>query len=307
MACPSEREGTLMAQQRTIIVVAVATLLVGSAGIALAVGSETVEPPPSFAFVATASNFPDALAVGPVAGRLNAPLFLTSPASLDDHARDGLEEFDPDIVVIAGGPVAISQPVEDEIAAALPKATVRRAAGATRTETARLVADIITEFNPAFLPADGKAADSALLDGMDASAFVQVGEASAVDAHAAPGTGGSEPPETAPTDVFFGAMETAFTTTRTGVLHLTVHASAGVNCHSPGVPWAWVTLNDEPLHHSMTRMPSGDLLPYTLTAVTVDPVPAGDHTMHFAAGCVGASVNSASWFNYARGTVLVID
>lgn len=49
---------------------------------------------------------------------------------------------------------------------------MRRAAGTNRTETAKLVADIIGEFNPAFLPVGATAADADLLDGKDSTAFL---------------------------------------------------------------------------------------------------------------------------------------
>lgn len=152
---------------------AVMVLAIGWVGVSVAAGTGTVNPPPSFAFVATAGNFPDALAAGPIAGRLGAPLFITPRDVLDDSAAAGLEKFDPDVVVIAGGLAAISQGVQDQIVALLPDATIRRAAGAGRTETALLLADVITDYDPAFLPVSATATDSDLFDGLDSTAFVR--------------------------------------------------------------------------------------------------------------------------------------
>jgi uncharacterized coiled-coil protein SlyX len=106
--------------------------------------SQTAAPEPlaTFAFVARADNPVDALAAGAVAGQLGAPVYLTGSASLDDQARQGLADTDPQVVVLAGGVQALSPAVEQQIAALLPDAQLRRFAGAGRTETARLVNEL---------------------------------------------------------------------------------------------------------------------------------------------------------------------
>ena len=90
------------------------------------------------AFVATGRNFPDALAVGPVAGMQGGPVLLTDPNSLPQATRDELARLQPGRIVIAGGPGAVS----DGVAQALQAYTsqpVSRLAGADRYETAAAV------------------------------------------------------------------------------------------------------------------------------------------------------------------------
>lgn len=99
----------------------------------------------TFAFVARADNPVDALAASSVAGQLGAPVYLTASDSLDDQARQGLVDTDPEMVVLAGGTAALSEAVEQQIEAVLPDAQIRRFAGAGRTETARLLNELTGE------------------------------------------------------------------------------------------------------------------------------------------------------------------
>lgn len=100
------------------------------------------DPVDDFAFVARADNPVDALAASSVAGQLGAPVFLTFPSSLGGQAADGLAAADPQVVVLAGGTVALSEQVEADIGELLPDADIRRMAGIDRTETARLVNEL---------------------------------------------------------------------------------------------------------------------------------------------------------------------
>lgn len=151
------------------------TLAVGLGVAALAAGTGTVDPPPRIAFVARGDVAADALAVGPVAGRLGAPVFTTATTELVEAARQGLVAHDPELVIVAGGTVAITEDVRTQIAQALglPLGDVRRVDGLDRYDTARQVAALIEEFNPAFLPVDATAADADLLDGLDSTAFLR--------------------------------------------------------------------------------------------------------------------------------------
>ena len=99
----------------------------------------------TFAFVARADNPVDALAASSAAGQLGAPVYLTFPDSLDPEAAEGLKATAPQVVVLAGGPVALSETVEQQIRELLPDATVRRFAGEGRTETAKLVNELTGE------------------------------------------------------------------------------------------------------------------------------------------------------------------
>ncbi len=90
------------------------------------------------AYVATGRNFPDALAVGPVAGLQGGPVLLTDPSTLPQTTRDELARLRPGRIVVAGGAGAVS----DGVAQALQQYTsqpVSRMAGADRYETAAAV------------------------------------------------------------------------------------------------------------------------------------------------------------------------
>lgn len=150
MSVPTSRSA------RTALSATLAVALLGGVVAAYA-ATATVDPPPRTAFLARSDIPVDALAAGPIAGRAGAPLFVTSPTSLGEHAREGLIDADPELVILAGGTGALSAAVEAQVAAALPGATVRRVSGATRSETARRFAELIDEYNPAFLPIDSTA------------------------------------------------------------------------------------------------------------------------------------------------------
>jgi hypothetical protein len=165
-----------------------AALVLGAVGAAAAIVGGTVDPPPRMAFVARADNAADALGVGPIAGRFGAPLFTTWRDELVEDARVGLAAHDPELVIIAGGQAAIGPAVEQAIRDLLPAATVRRVAGVDRNQTTRLVAELINDYDPAFLPVDATSANADLLDGKDASAFALAGSACA-DGEVATGIG----------------------------------------------------------------------------------------------------------------------
>ena len=138
-------------------------VLLLTAGIAVAVGSGPGDPPPRTAFLANGINPADALAAGSIAGQLGAPVFTTRPDVLEDAARDGLVAYAPDLLVVLGGPIAIS----DDVVAAVADATglpvrddggvgtdggIVRVAGDDRYATAAEVAGLRDALNPAFLP-----------------------------------------------------------------------------------------------------------------------------------------------------------
>jgi penicillin amidase len=87
--------------------------------------------------IASAEDFPDALAAAPLAGTVEGPLLLVRDR-LDDRVRAELERLGVTDVVLVGGPAAVSREAEADLEAAGLK--VRRLAGADRFETAALVA-----------------------------------------------------------------------------------------------------------------------------------------------------------------------
>lgn len=91
--------------------------------------------------IANGLNFPDALAGGPLAYSLNAPILLTRPDSLHAATKDEILRLGAKNVVILGGEAAISKKVENQLKALSKNMSVKRIAGADRYETAKKIAD----------------------------------------------------------------------------------------------------------------------------------------------------------------------
>lgn len=90
------------------------------------------------ALLATAWRFPDALAAGPYAAALDAPLLLSDADAVPDAVADELRRLDVQRVWLAGGTAVISQAVEDQLRR--DGYEVHRLAGADRFGTARQIA-----------------------------------------------------------------------------------------------------------------------------------------------------------------------
>lgn len=91
------------------------------------------------AVMATGADFPDALAVGPIASAANLPLVLTPPHRSDAATEDALARLDIEVVHIIGGFDAVSEDVEQHYRNL--GYDVERTAGTDRMDTAALVAD----------------------------------------------------------------------------------------------------------------------------------------------------------------------
>ena len=89
------------------------------------------------AFVATGTDYPDALAGGAAAGMLGGPMLLTRPDSLPAATAAELDRLHPVEIVVLGGTGAINAAVERQLRAFGP---VTRIAGGDRFETAAAVA-----------------------------------------------------------------------------------------------------------------------------------------------------------------------
>ena len=85
-------------------------------------------------YVATGTNYPDALAAGAAAARAKAPILLVAANSLPDATRAALDRLNPGKIIVMGGPGAISESVKAQLAAYAP--TVQRMSGADRYATA---------------------------------------------------------------------------------------------------------------------------------------------------------------------------
>jgi putative cell wall-binding protein len=111
---------------------------------AVAISQSAFQPqsPGSVVTVASATNFPDALAAGPVAATSRGPLLLVpQDGPLPATVSTELTRLNPSSVNIAGGTAAISSLVESELPG-FGAGTVFRRAGQDRYETAAQLAGI---------------------------------------------------------------------------------------------------------------------------------------------------------------------
>jgi len=113
-------------------------------GTAAAVARETrdIAGKPSRVFVATGLAFPDALAASSLAAELSEPILLTPTGTLSPEAAAVLSELKPSTVVVCGGTGAVSASVASQLAGtAFGSPAVVRQGGATRYDTAKLLAE----------------------------------------------------------------------------------------------------------------------------------------------------------------------
>lgn len=95
-------------------------------------------------YLASARNYPDALAAGPAAAAQGAALLLTEPWGIPASIAAEIHRLSPAHIVLVGGPKALERSVET--AAAGFGAAVRRVAGADRFSTSRtLVSEVFAE------------------------------------------------------------------------------------------------------------------------------------------------------------------
>jgi putative cell wall-binding protein len=88
------------------------------------------------ALVATGGNFPDATAASPLAASLGWPILLVNPANGSVYVPSSTES-----ALILGGTGVVSTSVESALKSRLGTASVDRAGGANRYETAAKIAD----------------------------------------------------------------------------------------------------------------------------------------------------------------------
>jgi hypothetical protein len=90
------------------------------------------------AYLASGTNFSDALSAGPAAATEGGPLLLTAPTVLPSAVKAELQRLHPAKVVIVGGPASVSAGVFNLVRQMVPN-TVRRG-GVDRYEVSRAVA-----------------------------------------------------------------------------------------------------------------------------------------------------------------------
>lgn len=91
-------------------------------------------------YLASGQSYPDALAASAAGGFKNVPVLLTETTRLPSDIQATLKVFQPERVVIVGGPGVVSEQVVAQVQASLPKVPVERVGGNNRFETAAKLA-----------------------------------------------------------------------------------------------------------------------------------------------------------------------
>jgi putative cell wall-binding protein len=102
---------------------------------AAAVSAQAFTPNVPVAYIATGTDFPDALAGAPAAAKLGGPVLLTQPNSLPSATTNELERLKPAKIIVLGGTSAVSAAIATQLAG-YTVGTVTRISGADRYETA---------------------------------------------------------------------------------------------------------------------------------------------------------------------------
>ena len=89
-------------------------------------------------FIATGTNYPDALSAVPAAVARKGPLLLTIPGALLSSVRSELVRLAPSTIVIVGGAESVSEGVQLALSSLAP--TIRRISGADRYATSKAIA-----------------------------------------------------------------------------------------------------------------------------------------------------------------------
>jgi putative cell wall-binding protein len=118
--------------------------------VAVAISAQSHPAGADTVFIATGTNYPDALSAGPLAVAMNAPVLLTPPDHLGAVVANEIRRLDPSTIYIVGGPNSVSAETESEIGDAAHRAVIHRIGGADRYEVSRKIAEY-------FAPAPGAA------------------------------------------------------------------------------------------------------------------------------------------------------
>ncbi|WP_175525276.1 cell wall-binding repeat-containing protein [Microbacterium sp. cf046] len=102
--------------------------------------SQRYEPGVAAAFVATGTDYPDALAAAAAAASLGAPLLLTQPGALPLVVAEELARLQPTKIYVLGGTGAVSASVVARLSAMAP---TERIGGADRYSTAEKLIDTV--------------------------------------------------------------------------------------------------------------------------------------------------------------------
>ncbi|WP_156891431.1 cell wall-binding repeat-containing protein [Agromyces subbeticus] len=124
-----------------------------------------------YAVIATGADYPDALAAGPAAGLLAAPVVLVNgSAAIDQGTTALLDDLGVTDVYIVGGDAVVGSEIEEGLTAALGYGHVTRLAGRDRYETAASIASEVFGASDTAYMATGLGFADALAGGPLASA-----------------------------------------------------------------------------------------------------------------------------------------
>ncbi|WKZ81701.1 MAG: cell wall-binding repeat-containing protein [Acidimicrobiia bacterium] len=93
------------------------------------------------AYIATGTNFPDALGAGPAAALGNGPILLVQTDAVPSQTTDELNRLKPRLIVIVGGTAVVSTGVENTLKGLSFGPTVLRVSGANRYATAAAISE----------------------------------------------------------------------------------------------------------------------------------------------------------------------
>ena len=113
-------------------------------------------------YIASGTNYPDALSAGPAASLQGGALLLVQPTGIPAETRAEIERLNPQKIIIAGSEAAISAAVEADLADYAP---VTRLGGANRYETSRLIVEDAFDSAPFVFVATGQNYPDALAAG----------------------------------------------------------------------------------------------------------------------------------------------
>ncbi len=108
---------------------------------AAAVSFDTFAPGVPVAYIATGTNFPDALAGVPAAGSEGGPVLLVRPTEIPSEIATELGRLNPGRIVVLGGPSVVSDGVVAALAAFASTGDVERLSGANRYATAVAISE----------------------------------------------------------------------------------------------------------------------------------------------------------------------
>lgn len=115
--------------------------------------SKKFEPGVSAAFIATGTNFPDALSGAAAAALLGGPLLLTTPTALPPLVESELRRLNPTTIYVLGSVGVVSRAVEQVLSSIAP---VQRFGGANRYETGLNVVNGVFETSSRAFIATGR-------------------------------------------------------------------------------------------------------------------------------------------------------